>query len=176
MNKVVLACFLAAAILLLAAVMIQFVYQETEGGEWYSVNGELELLLEGRTEAGAAPASGGGAVRGSGSGPNEASPAALKPPQAQDAPKLPKAPEPLPELPPEPSPESPGLIDLNTATLEQLDTLPGIGPAKAQAIIDYRNASGGFYSTEELMEVKGIGPKTYERLKDKITVTKPQRH
>ena len=71
------------------------------------------------------------------------------------------------------SPEEPsgqGLkIDINTAGAEELQTLPGIGPVKAQAIIEYRNAYGGFVSTEEIMEVRGIGPATYEKIKDRIT-------
>lgn len=61
-------------------------------------------------------------------------------------------------------------INLNTASAEELDTLPGIGPAKAADIIVYREANGGFGSIEELQEVKGIGEKTFENLKDLVTV------
>jgi competence protein ComEA len=61
-------------------------------------------------------------------------------------------------------------ININTANEEELQTLPGIGPAKAQAIIDYRKNSGGFKSIEELKNVKGIGEKTYEKLKNLITI------
>ena len=53
------------------------------------------------------------------------------------------------------SPEWP--VNLNTATLEQLDTLPGIGPVTAQAILDYREENGPFTSVEELEQVYGIG-------------------
>ena len=64
----------------------------------------------------------------------------------------------------------PGLININTATLVELDTLPGIGPVKAQNIIDYRNSNGPFASIEAIQEVNGIGPVTYEGLKDLISV------
>jgi len=63
-----------------------------------------------------------------------------------------------------------GKININTATAEQLDTLSGIGPAYAGRIIDYRNSHGGFKSIEEIQEVTGIGPKTFEKLKDQITI------
>lgn len=63
-----------------------------------------------------------------------------------------------------------GKISINTANLEQLDTLPGIGPSKAQAIIDYRNSQGRFKSIEELMNVKGIGQATFDKLKEYITL------
>ena len=62
-------------------------------------------------------------------------------------------------------------VNLNTATKDELVALPGIGPAKAQAILDYRAQHGGFRSVEELKDVKGIGAKRYERLKAELTVT-----
>ncbi len=61
-------------------------------------------------------------------------------------------------------------INLNTATKEELVALPGIGPAKAQAILDHRKANGPFKSIEELKDVKGIGAKRYEKLKGELTV------
>lgn len=69
-----------------------------------------------------------------------------------------------------PSAASDGLININMATLEKLDTLPGIGPVKAQNIIDHRDTNGPFMTIEAIQEVNGIGPVTYERLKDLITV------
>lgn len=63
-----------------------------------------------------------------------------------------------------------GSINLNTATLEQLDSLPGIGPAIAQRIIDYREKIGGFKSIEQITEVSGIGEATLAKIRDSITV------
>ena len=70
-----------------------------------------------------------------------------------------------------PQPAAPsGIININTASLEELDSLPGIGPVNAQKIIDYRQANGPFPDLEALMDVSGIGPSTYGRIKDLITV------
>jgi competence protein ComEA len=63
-----------------------------------------------------------------------------------------------------------GKVDLNTATLAQLDGLPGIGPALAQRIIDYRTAHDGFRSVDELREVSGIGEAKFSQIKDLVTV------
>lgn len=62
------------------------------------------------------------------------------------------------------------LVNLNTASAVELQTLPGIGPAKAQAIINYRQQHGAFARIEDLMKVSGIGEKTFAQLKDLITV------
>ena len=62
------------------------------------------------------------------------------------------------------------LININTADLEQLKEITGIGNIKAQSIIDYREANGGFKSLEELKNVDGIGDKTFEKIKDQITL------
>ena len=61
-------------------------------------------------------------------------------------------------------------VNLNTASKDELVALPGIGPAKAQAIIDYRKSHGAFKSVEELKDVKGIGAKRYEKLKGEFTI------
>lgn len=65
---------------------------------------------------------------------------------------------------------SPGLINLNTATEAELTELPGIGPAKAAAILAYRTENGPFQEVSELTEVSGIGEKSFEKLKDLVTV------
>jgi competence protein ComEA len=66
------------------------------------------------------------------------------------------------------APEQP--VNLNTATLEQLDTLDGVGPATAQKILDYRSEHGGFGSVEELDQIPGIGEKRLAALRERVTV------
>ena len=61
-------------------------------------------------------------------------------------------------------------LDLNTATKEQLVALSGIGPAKAQAFLDYRTQHGGFKSIDELKDVKGIGARQFEKLRPELTL------
>ena len=61
-------------------------------------------------------------------------------------------------------------VNLNTASVEQLQALPGIGEVKAKAIADYRGKSGPLRSTEDVMEVRGIGLSIYEAIKDLVTV------
>lgn len=81
------------------------------------------------------------------------------------------APEQHPASPTEQdSPASGGIININTANLDQLTTLTGIGPAIGQRIIDYRDEYGDFANVEDLTNVKGIGPATFEKVKDSITV------
>jgi competence protein ComEA len=62
------------------------------------------------------------------------------------------------------------LININTASSFELESLPGIGPTTASKIVAYREANGPFLSIESIVNVSGIGPGTYERIKDLITV------
>ncbi len=73
-------------------------------------------------------------------------------------------PQPEPDSPPSPTSPKTGQVSINNGTFTELDSLTGIGPVKAQAIIDYRSRIGGFKSLEELKAVKGIGDKTYAKL------------
>jgi len=61
------------------------------------------------------------------------------------------------------------VVDLNSATVTELDAVKGIGPAKAKAIIDYREKNGPFKSVEDLKNVKGFGVKSVEKLRTEIT-------
>jgi competence protein ComEA len=61
-------------------------------------------------------------------------------------------------------------LDLNTATVEQFDGLPGVGPVLARRIVDYRTQHGGFRTVEELQEVTGIGARKYEDIKALVRV------
>ena len=63
-----------------------------------------------------------------------------------------------------------GKININSATAAELDSLSGIGPTKAQAIVDYRNQNGPFRTIDDLLNVPGIGPKTLDAIRDQITV------
>ena len=65
---------------------------------------------------------------------------------------------------------SPALINLNSATATELEKLPGVGPAMATRILEYRQKSGGFKKIEELMNVKGIGEKSFLKLKALVTI------
>ncbi len=77
---------------------------------------------------------------------------------------------------PAPAAAAKAAVNLNTATIDQLEELPGVGRATAQRILEYRQKSGGFKKIEELMNVKGIGEKSFLKLKPLIVVTaKPEK-
>jgi|SRR5829696_720381 len=80
------------------------------------------------------------------------------------------APAAVSAVPGAPGAPPPQPIDLNTATLEQLDTLDGVGPVTAQKILQYRQDHGGFGSVEELGQVPGIGPKRLAALRERVRV------
>ena len=63
-----------------------------------------------------------------------------------------------------------GKVDLNTGTAKELQQLPGIGKGLSKRIVEYRSANGPFKSVEELMQVKGIGKKTFEKMRARLTV------
>ena len=67
-------------------------------------------------------------------------------------------------------PQPTGRINVNTASVEQLTALPGVGPALAGRIVEYRQKSGAFRSTQELMNVKGIGEKNFAKLEAWLSV------
>ena len=67
-------------------------------------------------------------------------------------------------------PSEPKTVNLNTATLEQLTSLPGIGASRAESILEYRTKVGRFEAVEEIMNISGIGEAMFARIKDRITV------
>lgn len=73
------------------------------------------------------------------------------------------------------APEPPPIVELNQANEQDLDALPGIGPAKARAILELRASLGGrFRSLEDLLDVKGIGPATLERMRPRLRLEPSQ--
>ena len=104
--------------------------------------------------------------------PAAASSVAAEAPEAPEEPEAPEAPE-EPAAPEETETEPEGMasrVNLNTADAAALESLPGIGPALAQRIIDYRMANGPFQTTAEIQDVRGSGAGIYAKIKDRITV------
>ena len=83
---------------------------------------------------------------------------------------------PPPANPPAQSSPAPqgSVVNLNTATKADLEKLPGVGPAMAQRILDYRQKIGGFKKAEDLMNVQGIGEKSFLKIKPLVTVVAPK--
>ncbi|HEV8121440.1 MAG TPA: helix-hairpin-helix domain-containing protein [Candidatus Polarisedimenticolia bacterium] len=81
--------------------------------------------------------------------------AALAPPAAAATPQAP------------PSAEK---VNINSASADQLTALPGIGPSYAQRIVEYREKNGPFKRVEDILNVRGIGEKTFERIRERITI------
>ena len=86
--------------------------------------------------------------------------------RAQGVPRTQEAPKPAPS-----ATAATQVINLNTATATQIAALPAIGPKTAELIVQYRQKNGNFKKIEEIMNVRGIGEKTFLKLKDRITVT-----
>lgn len=93
-----------------------------------------------------------------------ATPASTTQAQSQTPPPPPPPPPPAPAT----TPAAP--INLNTATAAELEKLPGVGPAVAARIVEYRQKNGPFKKVEDLMNVRGIGEKTFLRLKPLLTI------
>lgn len=63
-----------------------------------------------------------------------------------------------------------GVVNINTADEKELDSLPGVGPAMAKRIVEYRESNGGFQSPEELKKVRGIGDAKFEKMKERVSI------
>lgn len=73
-------------------------------------------------------------------------------------------------VPPSGPADAQGVVDVNSATVVQLETLPGVGPRTAERIVAYRRDQGGFKKIEELMNVRGIGERSFLKLRPLVTV------
>lgn len=75
-----------------------------------------------------------------------------------------------PSVPPSGQAEAEDAVDVNSATAAQLESLPGVGPRTAERIVDYRRDQGGFKKVEELMNVRGIGERSFLKLRPLVTI------
>lgn len=168
-HKVGIAALFAA----LAAIVLVFAAdrQGPQEAGWRDVNEEAAAWLASlqlpEASAGGAPAAGGvraSAPPGPDAAPHVSSPAST----AGESPAPPPSASPPPPPDAAPPPDASGKIDINAATADQLVALPGIGNAKAQAIVAYREANGPFRSIEQIQDVKGIGPAIFRNIRDSI--------
>jgi len=176
-TKLALLCAMAGAMLVGIGLWKQ---QEARSEQWQPLNGQLNAAIA-AAEQGHTAVTAGKESRmerryiTEGAAASESPASAEAGPGGLDAPK--PAAEPganeeaaakTPSVPLPPKVEANGRLDLNRATAEQLDTLPGIGPAKASAIVADREAAGPFRSVDDLVRVKGIGPAIVEKLRDSV--------
>jgi competence protein ComEA len=78
-----------------------------------------------------------------------------------------------PAAPPAAAPKAAAAVDLNRAGVDELVAVPGIGPATAQKIVEFREANGPFQRVEDLLKIKGIGEKSFEKLRPYFKVSQP---
>ena len=85
-----------------------------------------------------------------------------------------QSPNAAPKPPSKAQAKADSVVNLNTASAADFESLPGIGKSTAQRIVEYRQKSGGFKKIEELMNVKGIGEKSFLKIKSRLTVAAPK--
>ncbi|CAM4000588.1 ComEA family DNA-binding protein [Cohnella lubricantis] len=175
----------AGALALAGAALLGYVLLQPAGSAaipgWEPVNAQVAEALGEETAGGKAGAAEKGSAAMSGSdagrdnvdgsaGSAAGSAAAASPAADGTSPAEPPKASPVAGASASPTAEAPGKLNLNTATAEQLDALKGIGPAKAQAIVEYREQQGAFHNVDELLNVRGIGSKLLEGIRSEVTV------
>lgn len=174
MSKLKVACWIVGTVMFLTVIFFQFFKPSSPQDEWENVNAKMAdtLQLESTVETKNSTKStehDAEIPKQQVDTPNQNEVQNEAQNKAQNKAQKGTQNEPQTNAATQESPQS-DLINLNSATIEQLDALPGIGPSKARAIIDYRTKYGNFRSLEQLMEVKGIGPKIFAKMKEKITI------